>query len=157
MRTLVGLAIGVTLVTAQIALADSASCSDHGKLISINNDQALQWRDHQSSGFKSRAFVQGTVDAVFPDHSGHRHFSLKIGPGLADHVEIIYNLSFGQMPVPTIGENAEACGDFIVATKSNGGFPPSPDGAIVHWVHRSPNSGHENGFVILDGTKYGGN
>lgn len=132
------------------------SCMDHGKTLDVNNDQALQWRDHQSSGFHARALISGTVDEVFSDQTGHRHFSVKIGPNPNDHIEVIYKESFGQMPMPVVGDNAEACGDYIVATQSNGGYPPSPDGALVHWVHKSPNGRHDSGFVILNGKVYGG-
>lgn len=135
--------------------AGSATCMDHGKTLPIDNEQALQWRSQQSSGFHSRAFISGTVDEVFPDQTGHRHFSVKIGPNTDDRIEVIYNESFGQMPLPQAGDPAEACGDYIVATHSNGGYPPSPDGALVHWVHRSPNGHHDNGFVILNSVVYG--
>ena len=90
---------------------------------------------------------------IFPDHSGHRHFSLKIGPADDNHIEVIYNLSFGNLPVPHLGDNVEACGDYITSIAQTGSYPPSPDGAIIHWVHRSP-SGHDSGYVILNGTKY---
>jgi hypothetical protein len=117
------------------------------------NDQVLKWKVSTANAFLARARIQGTVDQVFPDHSGHRHFSLKIGPQTNDHIEVIYNLSFGQLPTPTIGMTAEACGDYITSIAQTGGYPASPDGAIIHWVHRSP-SGHEPGYVILNGLKY---
>jgi hypothetical protein len=133
----------------------NAQCMDHGKTLNVDNEQALQWRSQQASGFRSRILISGTVDEVFSDQTGHRHFSVKIGPNSDDHIEVIYNESFGAMPLPQTGDPAEACGDYIVATQQNGGYPPSPDGALVHWVHRSPNGGHDNGFVILKGTMYG--
>ncbi|MGZ3773665.1 MAG: DUF3465 domain-containing protein [Pseudobdellovibrionaceae bacterium] len=129
------------------------TCLDHGKTLDIMNDQVLQWKASTSSGFLARARIQGVVDQVFPDHTGHRHFSLKIGPMNSDHIEVIYNLKFGQLPTPKIGDIGEACGDYITSISQNGGYPPSPDGAIIHWVHRSPN-GHDQGYVILNGSKY---
>lgn len=136
--------------------ADSEKCLDHGKVLDVMNDRALQWKEHQSSGFKTRALISGVVDEVFPDQTGHRHFSIKIGPQVDDHIEVIYNEGFGSMPVPRSGESVQACGDFIVATESNGGYPPSPDGALIHWVHKSPHpASHDSGYVILSGTLYG--
>lgn len=129
------------------------TCLDHGKSIEIINDQVLKWKTTTANAFLARARIEGTVDKVFPDHSGHRHFSLKIGEGDNDHIEVIYNLSFGKLPVPAIGDKAEACGDYITSISQTGAYPPSPDGAIIHWVHRSP-SGHEPGYVILNGIKY---
>lgn len=134
----------------------SVNCMDHGKTLTVMNDQALQWKASKASGFQSRALIQGTVDEVFSDQTGHRHFSVKIGTHNDDHIEVIYNESFGAMPLPHTGDNAEACGDFIVATQQNGGYPPSPDGALVHWVHKNPNRGrHDSGFVVLNGVLYG--
>ena len=135
--------------------ASTTTCMDHGSALAVDNEQALQWRANQTSGFQSRILISGVVDEVFPDHSGHRHFSVKIGPNADDHIEVIYNVSFGSMPLPVVGQSAEACGDYIVATQANGGYPASPDGALVHWVHRSPNGGHDNGFVVLNGVTYG--
>ena len=126
---------------------------DHGKSLDVINQQVITWKSSTSNAFLARARIQGTVDQVFPDHSGHRHFSLKIGPNPTDHIEVIYNLSFGKLPVPTIGMTGEACGDYITSIAQTGSYPPSPDGGIIHWVHRSPR-GHEPGYVILNGIKY---
>jgi hypothetical protein len=90
---------------------------------------------------------------VYSDHAGHRHFSVRIGPNQEDRIEVIYNLDFGSLPVPVVGQTASACGDYIVSTSENGGYPASPDGMIIHWVHRS-HSGHEPGFTILNGQLY---
>lgn len=129
------------------------SCMDRGQALSVDNEKAIQLRSQQQSGFQTRLLIAGTVDQVFPDHNGHRHFSVKIGPNPDDHIEVIYNLSFGSLPVPTVGETAEACGDYIVSTSQNGGYAASPDGMIIHWVHRST-GGHEAGFTMLNGQIY---
>ena len=150
----------VVFLTASISgIAYSATptvdetCLDHGKSLEVINDQVIVWKSSTANAFLARARIEGTVDQVFPDHSGHRHFSLKIGPKATDHIEVIYNLSFGNLPTPTIGMTAEACGDYITSIAQTGSYPPSPDGGIIHWVHRSPH-GHEAGYVILNGIKY---
>lgn len=155
---------GFVLAFQTQALADrnfstdgTPTCMNHGRPLAIDNEQALQWRAQQPSGFRSRAYISGTIDEVFPDQTGHRHFSIKIGPNPNDRIEVIFNEGFGNMPVPRHGQNAAACGDYIVATEHNGGYPPSPDGALVHWVHRSTNSSHDSGFVVIEGTVYGNN
>ena len=129
-------------------------CMGNGQVLGDMDQEVLQIRATQPSGYKTRAYITGTVDQVFSDQTGHRHFSLKVGPNADDHIEVIYNQSFGAMPQAQIGDSAAACGDFIVATQSNGGYPPSPDGALIHWVHKST-GGHESGFVILNGVLYG--
>lgn len=145
----------LTWIATATAYAD-VNCMSHGQVLPLMNTQALQWKTTQRSGYHSRVLISGTVDQVFPDQTGHHHFSVKIGPNPNDHIEVIFNEGFGSMPDVRVGDSAEACGDYIVATSSNGGYPPSPDGALVHWVHKSPNpSQHDDGFVILNGTMYG--
>lgn len=131
----------------------TTACTDHGKLLDINNAQVIQWRTSTPNTFTARARIAGVVDKVFADRNGHRHFSLKIGPNPQDHVEVVFNLSFGQMPTAVLGDKAEACGDYITSIAQTGPYPPSPDGAIVHWVHRGSRS-HEAGYVILNGSRY---
>jgi len=133
----------------------STNCMSQGQALPVMNEQVLQWRASEPSGFKSRALINGTVDEVFPDATGHRHFSIRIGVNPDDHIEVIYNESFGAMPEPVTGEAVAACGDFIVATQQNNGYAPSPDGAIIHWVHASDSPNHDSGFVILNGQIYG--
>ena len=150
------LSISLLLIISSKAYSKAVvddTCLDHGKPLEIINEQVIKWKSSTSNAFLARARIQGTVDQVFPDHAGHRHFSLKIGPNPTDHIEVIYNLSFGNMPVATIGMSSEACGDYITSIAQTGSYPPSPDGGIIHWVHRSPH-GHEPGYVILNGIKY---
>lgn len=138
-----------------ITSAPSIPCYDHGKLLNVMNEEALNWKATKNSGYKTRALISGTVAQVFADKSGHRHFSMKIGVEESDRIEVIYNESFGAMPQPHLGESVVACGDFIVATKRNGSYPPSPDGALIHWVHRHTGKGHDDGYVILNEVVYG--
>jgi hypothetical protein len=134
--------------------AADTTCLDHKKPLDVMNDQVIKWKSTTANAFLARARIQGTVDQVFPDHAGHRHFSLKIGPNPNDHIEVIYNLSFGKLPVAVIGMTSEACGDYITSIAQTGSYPPSPDGGIIHWVHKSPRGSHESGYVILNGVKY---
>lgn len=130
-------------------------CMDGQKVLHIMNETALQWKANKKSGYKTRALINGFVDFLYPDKTGHRHFSMNIGSRTEDKIEVIYNQSFGSMPNPKLGDKVEACGDFIVATKQNGNYPPSPDGAIIHWVHKSPKKSHDHGYVILNDVLYG--
>lgn len=151
--SIIGIVFSYQVFSSTVNLPQE-DCKDHGKLISVMNEQALKWKS-EVNGFHARALISGTVDEVFPDHSGHRHFSLKIGPNNEDHIEVIYNESFGAMPLAQVGDSAEACGDYIVSSQQTGGYPASPDGAIVHWVHKSPHASHDDGFVVLNGILYG--
>ncbi len=136
--------------------SSSQVCNDHGRAMSLNNDQVIKWKTSQPNNFRARGYVNGTVDEIFPDMTGHHHFSVKIGEQANDHVEVIYQINFGHMPEPRIGDQVVACGDFINSYAQSGGYQPSPDGAIIHWVHRNPDGhGHDDGFVILNGTLFG--
>ena len=146
-------AISSYMCSAYALTGVDETCLDKGKPLDIINQQVLSWKTTTQNAFLSRARIEGTVDQNFPDHSGHRHFSLKIGPGVNDHIEVIYNLSFGNLPAPAVGSTVEACGDYITSIAQTGSYPPSPDGAIFHCVHRSPH-GHEPGYVIYNGVKY---
>jgi len=148
-----GLLMTFLSIEAKALSSVDETCLDHGKPLEIINEQVLKWKTSTANAYLARARIQGQVDQVFPDHSGHRHFSLKIGVNPQDHIEVIYNLSFGGLPTPKVGDSAEACGDYITSIGQTGSYPPSPDGAIIHWVHRSPN-GHDPGYVILNGIKY---
>jgi len=129
-------------------------CLDHGSVLNIDNNTVLHWETSTANQFTARAHIAGMVDQIFPDHSGHRHFSVQIGSGPQDRIEVIYNLSFGALPGPNVGDQAEACGDYITSNAPSGGYPASPDGALLHWVHKST-SAHDGGFVTINGALYG--
>jgi hypothetical protein len=149
------LSLSVSTANAQKQVSDD-TCLSSGQLLLDNNDDVIKWKTTTANEWRSRAHVTGTVDRVYADQTGHRHFSLKIGPQTQDNVEIIFNLGFGKdMPVPQEGDTAVACGDYITSFAQSGGYQASPDGALVHWVHRSDTPKHDSGFVILNGVEYG--
>jgi len=124
--------------------------------IGVINDQVIQWKTSTRNQFLARGHVKGTVRQVYPDHSGHHHFELSIGNNQSDTIEVIYNEDFGATPDIAIGMDVEACGDYITSIAQSGPYPPSPDGAIIHWVHRAPNpQRHASGFIVVNGTLYG--
>lgn len=131
-------------------------CPSYGKNLEVNNAQVLHWKRTTPSGFRERGHVQGIVINIYNDKSGHDHFSIQIGRHQEDTLEIIYNQDFGSIPQIEVGMLVEACGDFITSTQQNGPYPPSPDGAILHWVHMNPQfRGHDPGFLMLAGGLYG--
>jgi hypothetical protein len=146
-----------TLFLVVSAQAQSPPCNAAGQLLPVNNEQVLQWKSSTANQFHSRAHIHGKLAGSLPDHSGHHHLSVQIGPNSGDTVEVIYNEAFGPVPSYSNGSDIEACGDYITSNASAGPYPASPDGAIIHWVHEAPNSGHESGFVIIDGTVCGQN
>lgn len=131
-------------------------CMANGKAIPINDAQALSWKTSTPNQFLARGHVAGRVVRVYPNQTDHNHFSLQIGPGPRDTIEVIYNIEFGALPQMAIGMTVEACGDFINSFAQSGPYPPSPDGAIIHWVHYNPNGNqHPNGFLMIDGILFG--
>ncbi len=157
-----------TFVTAQLAavlfstlcLAQTAapSCLAGGQELLVNNTAVLQWKNNSKNQYRNRAHIQGTLAKVYPDHSGHHHFEIQIGGNQNDLIEVIYNEQFGPVPAAAIGAQIEACGDYITSNAPAGHFPASPDGAIVHWVHKSPNlQSHDSGFIVVNGVVCGQN
>lgn len=123
-----------------------------GHALEINNDEVLHWKRTTDNQFRERAHIKGNVTHIFADHNGHHHFEIQIGKYTDDTIEVIYNEDFGQIPDPALGMTVEACGDYITSTGKSGPYPPSPDGAIVHWVHFAPNPDrHPSGFLVMDG------
>jgi len=131
-------------------------CMANGQPLPVNNDQILAWKTSTANQFKSRGHIQGTISSVFANATGHNHFQAQIGPNASDVIEVIYNEDFGSVTTTfQIGDQVEACGDYITATQQAGPYPPSPDGAILHWVHQSPSPRHDSGFMMVNGTLYG--
>lgn len=132
-------------------------CPDRGRPLPINNEQVLNWKFGSPNQFKARGHIRGSVLRVYADHSGHDHFSIRIGQRPQDTIEVIYNQDFGALPERlNAGSTVEACGDFIVSNAPSGPYPASPDGAIIHWVHVNPSGqGHDSGYLVIDGDLYG--
>ena len=63
----------------------------------------------------------------------------------------------GAIPKIQKGMSVEACGDYITSTQTTAQYPASPDGAILHWIHKNPKpGGHASGYVEVDNVIYGG-
>jgi hypothetical protein len=133
------------------------ACMDHGRNIPVNNSEVVHWKSNTQNQFLARGHILGTVDTVYSDKNGHNHFSVRIGSCEECTIEVIYNVEFGDLPELKAGMQIEACGDYITSFAPSGPYPASPDGAILHWVHRNPRGGHPSGYVMVDGKVYGQN
>lgn len=130
-------------------------CMSKGQVLTIMNEQVLQWKKQTRNQYKNRAHVEGTLANLYPDKTGHVHISLRIGDAEKDTIEVIYNEKFGRLPDLQIGSEIQACGDYITSNARTKRYPTSPDGAILHWVHKSNNGRHDHGFMIIDDIVYG--
>ena len=129
---------------------DPACVDSQGRPLAINNAQVSQWKKTTKNQFLARAHVSGSITKLYPDHSGHAHFEIQMDQAGGDTLEVIYNLSFGAVS-PQVGQAVEACGDYITSNAPAGGYPVSPDGAIIHWVHPNPQGkGHPSGFLEIN-------
>ncbi len=141
-------------LTANLAFADvsDVECLADGRAIEVNNEQVLNWKETTENQFKTRANVKGHVVQVLKDATGHDHFILQIGELETDIIEVVYNQEFGGIPEIELGEEIQACGDYITSNAKTKKYLPSPAGAIIHWVHLSPHpERHESGFLIIKG------
>lgn len=130
-------------------------CMTRGRTLAIDNSQVLDWKKTTANQFHSRGHIQGLLVQALPDHSGHHHLSVQIGPDSNDTIEVIYNEAFGPMPNYHVGSTIEACGDYITSNQPTPRYPASPDGAVIHWVHAATNGGHDSGYVVVDGVLCG--
>ena len=135
----------------------SPPCPDGmGGEIQINNEQVLTWKKSTPNQYLNRAKVKGVVQDIYPERKTHYHFQIKIGPKEKDTLEVIYNIGFGEINRIVPGMNAVACGDYITSNAPTDVYQPSPDGAIIHWLHRSPRPHrHPSGYLELDGVVFG--
>lgn len=131
-------------------------CMNQGQALPISNQQVIAWKHSTANQFLARAHVVGTLTRLYPDHSGHTHFEIQLAPTPDGTLEIVYNQSFGALPALSPGMTVEACGDYITSIAQSGPYPASPDGAILHWVHRNPSGqGHDSGFLVINGAVCG--
>jgi hypothetical protein len=145
---------GIGLSISGFSFADDVIpvCPAYGRALDINNQQVLHWKRTTPNQFRDRAHVRGPIVRVFPEKNGHEHFEIKLGKREIDTLEVIYNQDFGLNPEPKVGMMVQACGDYITSKAQSGPYPPSPSGAIIHWVHMNPaGRGHDPGFMVMDG------
>ncbi len=131
---------------------------DDGKAMPIDNAAPLVWKTKEANGWQARSHIDGHFVAVTNDGPSHYKFSIQVGPDKSDLIEVVYNKEFGKYPAVFPGMKVEACGDFINAFAQFGRYPPSPAGAIIHWVHKNPRykaGKHEHGYLVMDGTLVG--
>jgi hypothetical protein len=98
------------------------------------------------------------ISREYPSKKSHEHFEVVFQSGkVNDNIEIIYNTQFGQLPPIRPGSQIAICGDYITSNAPTSQYQASPDGAIIHWVHRSNNPRkHATGYLVVNGSLYGG-
>jgi hypothetical protein len=131
-------------------------CLDHGKVLAVQNDSVRKWKTSTPNQFLARARVHGRISKLYVDKNGHNHFQIEMDAGKPDTLEVIYNQDFGSLPKLAVGMEIEACGDYITSNAPTPKYPASPDGAIIHWIHRSRDvKKHDSGYLQIDGSVYG--
>jgi hypothetical protein len=138
------------------AWVDMPCLDARGRELPVINDQVLHWKANTPNQFQERARIRGIIRDVYPNRNGHYHFNALIGSGPKDTIEVVYNISFGEVETIVPGQTVEACGDYITSNAPTQIYQPSPDGAIIHWIHRSPNTRrHAHGYMKIDEVLYG--
>jgi hypothetical protein len=140
---------------AQAFTAPPTCLDDSGAVIPAIDSEVVQWKTTVANGGLKRAHVTGIIQKVYPNHTGHNDFSIAIGTGPKDTLEVVYNISFGAVAHIAVGMQVEACGDFINSYAPENGYQASPDGALIHWIHKSDSQSHKNGFLMINGVLYG--
>jgi hypothetical protein len=157
-RILSALILVATLVLNSAAHArDNFPCLDENRQeLPVINEQVLRWKAQTPNQYQARARIRGIIRDVYPNRNGHYHFNALIGPKEKDTIEVVYNISFGEVDNIVPGLTVEACGDYITSNAPTQVYQPSPDGAIIHWIHRSPNTRrHLHGYMKINDVLYG--
>ena len=127
-------------------------CLDGTQKLQVDDQKVLGWIQNTQKNFLARARVDGRISQLLPDQTGHAHFLIQLGPKPSDLIEVVYNDEFGALSHLAVGQEVEACGDYIT-TKND---PKLHAAAIIHWVHMSDNPGsHQSGYLKIDGLVYG--
>lgn len=139
---------------AYLSNSKMPACLDGPDEMRIDNARVLKMKTTTKNAYLDRGFVEGTVVEAPTVKNGHDHFVISIGPGPRDTLEIVYNKEFGSMPTMNVGDNITVCGDYITSTARTGQYDPSPEGALIHWIHFNPatragSMNHEHGFVMV--------
>lgn len=147
--------VGIFVPSASAFLLNAKMpvCMDGPTEMKVDNRRILEFKRSTRNQYLDRGFVEGRVVVAPEVKNDHDHFSISIGPGSRDTIEIIYNSNFGDMSAIRVGDRVVVCGDYITANARTGSYDPSPDGAIIHWVHFNPgtrtsSSNHEHGFIM---------
>ncbi len=140
--------------------------NDHREL-SIMNEQVISWKKTTPNQYLARAYIQGVVVLVPAPGTDrdHSHFVVDLDGNSAtldDQIEAVFNNEFGELnSAITTGSTVEICGDYITSNARTSRYQPSPQGAIIHWLHYNPgnrNGGkHKDGFVTINGKVIGAN
>lgn len=147
----------LSMVGAFSALADP-DCLDKKTKLSIDNDKVINWMKSTPNAFKGRAYVKGPISRIFPARNDHDHFEIRLGNGTGEVLEVVYNQHFGELPPLKEGMMVTACGDYITSIAQTGPYPPSPSGALIHWIHYNPGNrdkSHEHGFTVVEEKLFG--
>lgn len=130
---------------------------DHNNELRVDNQSVLLWKRTTPNQTLKRSHLAGPIVRRYPDINKHIHFSVKIGPAPQDTIEVVYNIDFGPIKNIAVGMMVEACGDYITSNAPTPLHPkPSPDRAIIHWVHKTMNPAkHKGGFLVVNKGLYG--
>ena len=156
------LAVSIVFLVSEFSQAYTGSgdgvptcLNDQSQPMTVNNQSVLQMKISTPNSYHARALVSGVVTKLYSDATCHHHFELQIGSGAGDTIEIIYNEEFGKFPAFGLGAKVIVCGDYITSNRPSQ-YPISPDGAIIHWVHKAPNPAHHpSGFLVINGVLTG--
>jgi hypothetical protein len=149
-------ALAVLFFAVAVQADPVPDCEGEDGNLGVDNARVVDWKSSTPNQFHARANVSGPITRLFEDRNNHLHFEIALGDGRGEVLEVVYNLSFGRIPPLSKGMNVQACGDYITSIAQSGPYPPSPSGAIIHWVHHNPrNSGHPHGFVVVENSLYG--
>ncbi|MEN9722832.1 MAG: hypothetical protein RJB38_818 [Pseudomonadota bacterium] len=143
--------LGVVGSPAQARLSEIPHCEGkNGQPLAVDNARVVQLKTTTPNQFLERARVEGRVIRLLQSRPSHEHFEIQIGSRPQDTLEVVFNRDFGR-PAVKVGDDVEACGDYITSNAPTQRYQASPSGAIIHWVHENERGGaHPDGYVVVN-------
>ena len=131
------------------------------------NAQVIDWKKSTPNQYTARALIQGDVVQVGTagTDKDHLHFVVDLDGNSKtsdDQIEGVFNNEFGNLHETIhVGSLVTICGDYITSNVKTARYKPSPQGAIIHWLHYNPGNRdggkHKDGFVLINGKAIGAN
>jgi hypothetical protein len=120
---------------------------DQHELKRVRYDQSKVIRAQEQGQSLEFVKIEGAeVVKILPDNPhGRRHQKFLVRLQNDSHVMAIYNLSLGERVPVAEGDRVNLAGEYIWDNR----------GGLIHWLHGDPKRIRPNGFVELDGHRYG--
>lgn len=137
-RVFLGLLVLLLLSLSELDSAEAGGPIGH-------TEAAAAIRTHDKIDFIEIQDV--VVSEILPDDlTGRPHQRWKVKLSTGEEILAVFNSDTGERVPLDVGDVMTVAGEFLVARH---------EGPIIHWLHTDPRGRRPNGFVEMDGQRYG--